>query len=77
MKEKCRETLEQAYLFLDGEGLTAEERHEIEVHLVECKPCYESYGLEREVTVLIHRLRGSDRCPETLRARITQIIRKS
>lgn len=75
MKEQCRHTLEQAYLFIDGEVLSAEERQEIEVHLIECKPCYERYGLDREVTVIIHRLRGSERCPEGLRTRITQIIR--
>ena len=77
MKEKCRETLEQAYLFLDQEGLSADERREIEVHLVECQPCYERYGLEREVTVIIQRIRGTDRCPETLRTRITEIIREA
>jgi mycothiol system anti-sigma-R factor len=77
MKEKCRHTLEQAYLFLDGEGLSVEERHEIEVHLVECKPCFERYGLDSEVTVIIQRLRGSARCPEGLRAKITEIIREA
>ena len=77
MKEKCRHTLEQAYLFLDGEALTVEERREIEVHLVECKPCYERYGLDREVTVIIQRLRGSNPCPDELRTKIVNLIREA
>jgi mycothiol system anti-sigma-R factor len=77
MKEKCRHTLEQAYLFLDGEVLSVEERREIEVHLDDCRPCFERVGLEREVTMIIHRLRGSDRCPDELRTRITEIIREA
>ena len=76
MKEKCRHTLEQAYLFLDGEVLSVEERREIEVHLVECKPCYDRYGLDREVTVIIHRLRGTDPCPDGLRTKIVNLIRE-
>ncbi len=47
MKEHCREILARAYLFLDGEGLSAEERVEIEVHLEECAPCLERYDLQR------------------------------
>lgn len=76
MKEKCRHTLEQAYLFLDGEVLSSEQRLEIQVHLEECAPCYERYGLDREVTVIIQRLRGSDRCPQELRDKIHDLIRK-
>ena len=77
MKEKCRHTLEQAYLFLDGEVLSDAERLEIKVHLEECQPCYERYGLDQEVTVIIHRLQGSQRCPESLREKVQNLIREA
>lgn len=76
MKERCRETLQRAYLFLDGEVLSEEERLEIQVHLEECEPCYERYGVDREVTFLIgRRLRGSNPCPEGLKTRIESLLR--
>jgi mycothiol system anti-sigma-R factor len=77
VREKCRHTLEQAYLFLDGEVLSAEERHEIQVHLEECAPCFERYGLDREVTLIIHRLRGSQPCPQSLREKVQNLIREA
>lgn len=74
MKERCRETLERAYLFLDGEVLDDHQRLEISHHLEECAPCFERYGVEREVAMLIARLRGSTRCPEELRTRVRALI---
>ena len=73
-KPKCRETLERAHLFLDGEILSIEERQEIEVHLEDCGPCYERIGLQREMTVLIARLRGTEPCPQSLKARILGLL---
>jgi mycothiol system anti-sigma-R factor len=70
MKEHCRETLERAYLFLDGEALSDAQRLQIEAHLEECGPCYERYGLQREVMRLVARSRGHEKCPEGLRTRI-------
>ena len=77
MKEKCRHTLEQAYLFLDGEVLSSEERLQIQVHLEECQPCFERYGLDREVTVIIQRLRGAEPCPGHLRTKVQNLIREA
>ncbi|MFN2594432.1 MAG: zf-HC2 domain-containing protein [Actinomycetota bacterium] len=74
MKYHCRETLARAYLYLDGEVLSEGERHEIWVHLEECKPCYDRVGLDREVTEVLARLRGTHRCPETLRSRLSQLL---
>jgi mycothiol system anti-sigma-R factor len=74
MKRVCRETLERAYLFLDGEVLNSHEREEIRAHLEECRPCYERYGLESEVTALVAGLRGYQRCPDELRSRITALF---
>ena len=74
MKERCREILERAYLFLDGEGLSQAERVEIETHLEECGPCFERYGVEGEVRALVSRLRGAQTCPEALKTRITSLL---
>lgn len=70
MKEGCRETLQRAYLFLDRECLGEAERREIEIHLEECRPCLERVGLDRELTMIVARLKDSHRCPGELKARI-------
>ena len=78
MSHRCKEVLERAYLFLDGEGLTEAQRVEIETHLEECGPCLEAYGVEREVvTVIIARLRGATPCPAQLKARIVVAIEQA
>jgi mycothiol system anti-sigma-R factor len=74
MKDYCRETLRQAYLYLDGELLSESERTIIRLHLEECHPCFERYGLEKEVTQMIARLHGCTRCPEGLRTRIHSLF---
>jgi mycothiol system anti-sigma-R factor len=75
MKEKCRETLAQVYLFLDGERLSEAERREIKRHLEECGPCDERYGVDHHVTLLVARLQGRARCPQSLKLRITTLLR--
>jgi mycothiol system anti-sigma-R factor len=75
MKETCRETLERAYLFLDNELLTAQERDDIRVHLEACAPCYERYGLEQQVAEVVARLKHANQCPEGLRRRINELLR--
>ena len=74
MKEYCRKTLQQAYLFLDGEILTESERTEIRIHLEECAPCYERYGVDEQVKALLARLKGNCRCPDDLRTKLTRLI---
>ena len=74
MKQRCREVLERAYLFLDGEMLSEAERVEIEVHLEECGPCLEQYGLEKEAVFVLNRLRGKTPCPDSLRSRISALL---
>jgi mycothiol system anti-sigma-R factor len=76
MKQRCRETLERVYLFLDGEGLTEAERIEIEVHLEDCPPCFERYGVEIEVKTIVARLRGANPCPDALRSRIAALLQQ-
>ncbi|MDQ4124849.1 MAG: mycothiol system anti-sigma-R factor [Actinomycetota bacterium] len=77
MKEVCRETLERAYLLIDGEPIAEEESRNIRAHLEECSPCYERYGLEIEVKSLISRLRGTQPCPEALKHRIAGLIEEA
>lgn len=74
MKERCRETLQRAYLFLDGEILSVTERHEIRRHLEDCAPCYERVGVEREVSAVVARLKGCHPCPDDLRDRIASLL---
>ncbi|MBA2725921.1 MAG: mycothiol system anti-sigma-R factor [Actinobacteria bacterium] len=73
MKQLCQETLERAYLLLDGEGSPAE-RAEIQQHLEACSPCYERYGLNAEVKSLIARLQGATPCPDGLRLKISEML---
>jgi mycothiol system anti-sigma-R factor len=77
MKEICRETLERAYLLIDGEPIAEEESRSIRAHLEECTPCYERYGIEVEVKSLISRLRGTNPCPEALKHRIAGLIEEA
>jgi mycothiol system anti-sigma-R factor len=74
MKERCRETLERAYLFLDGELLSVTERHEIRQHLEDCAPCLERVGLEDELHKIVSRLKGSQQCPDSLRVKIHSLL---
>ena len=77
MKETCREYLQRAYLFLDGEILSESERTEIRVHLEECSPCLERYGLEEELVTIIARLRHASPCPDRLKSRITSLLEQA
>ena len=74
MKERCREVLERAYLYIDGEVLSETERVEIKVHIEECAPCLERFGLEREMVFVLKRLQGKTQCPDSLKQRISQFL---
>ena len=77
MKERCREVLQRAYLFLDGEVLSEEERLHIQVHLDECAPCLEHYGFEREIVFVTARLKGKTECPQKLKAKIQSLLEEA
>jgi mycothiol system anti-sigma-R factor len=72
----CKETLEEAYLYLDGEMLSESRRLEIAHHLERCVPCLQRYGLEQEVILIVARLRGSTHCPNKLKVRIATLIQE-
>ncbi len=77
MKDVCKEYLARAYLFLDGEILSQAERTDIQVHLQECRPCLERYGLEQDLVVLMARLRGASPCPDGLKHRIASLLEQA
>ena len=77
MKEECREVLERTYLFLDGELLSVSERVEVEGHLKACQPCLERYGLEKEFSTLLARVRNREVCPDRLKHRIFTLLEQS
>ena len=74
LNEDCRVTLRRAYLFLDGEVLSEEERLEISGHLERCRPCLERYGLEKEVSTIVARLKGAEPCPENVRLSVNRLL---
>lgn len=74
MKERCREVLERAFLYLDEEILSEDERAQMQVHLDECAPCLEHVGLHREFVFVTARLRGQTQCPDRLRSRIQSLL---
>jgi len=77
VRESCKETLQRAYLFLDGEILSENERADIQVHLEECSPCLARYGLEEELVTVIARLRHAAPCPNALKTRIASLLEQA
>ena len=77
MKDECKQAIAQAYLYLDGEGLSEHERADIKQHLEDCAPCFERVGLDAEVTQLISRLKGASPCPREVKERITGLFESS
>ncbi len=78
MKPKCLEVMQRAYLFLDGEGLSVEERIEIEAHLEDCEPCLQRMGVERETILLIsQRLRHAAPCPDSLKQKVAALLEQA
>lgn len=73
-RHDCREVLDRAQLFMDGEVLEESERLEIREHLEACGPCFQRYGLEREVRIIISRLKGCAPCPRELRQKIESLF---
>jgi mycothiol system anti-sigma-R factor len=71
--EPCQEAIATLYYFLDGE-LTPDRREQIQRHLDECSPCFDVFGFEAELKVLIAR-KCRDEVPESLRRRVAEALR--
>ncbi|KUL53305.1 anti-sigma factor [Streptomyces sp. NRRL F-4489] len=68
-EKDCSEVLDHLYEYLDRE-MPAGECAEFQVHLDECSPCLEKYGLEQAVKKLVKRCCGHDDVPADLRSKV-------
>ncbi|AJT64500.1 mycothiol system anti-sigma-R factor [Streptomyces chattanoogensis] len=68
-EKDCSEVLDHLYEYLDRE-MPAGECAEFQVHLDECSPCLEKYGLEQAVKKLVKRCCGHDDVPTDLRSKV-------
>ncbi|MBH5336909.1 mycothiol system anti-sigma-R factor [Streptomyces pactum] len=65
----CSEVLDHLYEFLDHE-MPEGDCAKFEVHIDECSPCLEKYGLEQAVKKLVKRCCGHDDVPSDLRSKV-------
>ncbi|MBO8192595.1 mycothiol system anti-sigma-R factor [Streptomyces oryzae] len=65
----CSEVLDHLYEYLDRE-MPDSDCAKFKEHFDECSPCFEKYGLEREVKKLVKRCCGHDDVPSDLRAKV-------
>jgi mycothiol system anti-sigma-R factor len=65
----CDQVLADVYLYLDDET-DSDVRDRMKVHLHECAPCLQQFGLEQDMKSLIARTCGGDRAPQELHERI-------
>ena len=71
----CRQVLEEVFLYLDGENTLGDlDRDAVRVHLEECAPCLQEYGLEKALIKLVARCAGGDPAPEALRQQVLHRI---
>lgn len=68
-EKDCSEVLDHLYEYLDRE-MPAGECADFQVHLDECSPCLEKYGLEQAVKKLVKRCCGHDDVPSDLRSKV-------
>ncbi|WP_326688063.1 MULTISPECIES: mycothiol system anti-sigma-R factor [unclassified Streptomyces] len=69
----CSEVLDHLYEYLDRE-MPDSDCEKYKEHFDECSPCFEKYGLEREVKKLVKRCCGQDDVPTDLRAKVMSRI---
>jgi mycothiol system anti-sigma-R factor len=72
----CNEVLDAVYEYLDNEIPDPGRCAQIKLHLDECGPCLEKYGLEQIVKQLVHRSCGHDEVPPGLRGKVLARIRE-
>lgn len=69
----CGEILDHLYEYLDSE-MPDGDRAKFQLHMDECSPCLEKYGLEQAVKKLVKRCCGQDEVPTDLRAKVMERI---
>ncbi|MFF9477499.1 mycothiol system anti-sigma-R factor [Streptomyces sp. NPDC014733] len=67
--KECSEVLDHLYEYLDRE-MPEGECEKFQVHIDECSPCLEKYGLEQAVKKLVKRCCGHDDVPSDLRSKV-------
>ena len=69
IKAECAEVLAEVWALLDGE-CSAETQAKLRQHLEDCPPCFQYYGLEERLKMLISTKCRGERAPESLRERL-------
>jgi len=72
----CAQVIKEVWTLLDGE-CTAESREQLLQHLQRCPGCFEHYGIEERVKVLISTKCQEEKAPEGLSERIRLEIRRT
>jgi mycothiol system anti-sigma-R factor len=72
-REYCRDAIRDLYLYLDQE-LSSDQMAAVQIHLHECSPCFEAFGFEAELRMVIA-TRARDEAPEHLRERLLAMLR--
>ncbi|PPK98716.1 mycothiol system anti-sigma-R factor [Kineococcus xinjiangensis] len=68
-KQVCREVLDRAFEYIDGE-LGPLDCDKIRRHLLECAPCLREYDASEHLKALVRRSCACDAAPLELRAKI-------
>lgn len=69
IKDECAEVLAEVWTLLDGE-CSPEAQAKLRQHLEDCPPCFQYYGLEERLKLLISTKCRGDRAPDGLRERL-------
>lgn len=69
IKSECADVIAEVALLLDGE-CTPEKQAKLRKHLEDCPPCFQFYGLEERIKMLISTKCQGEKAPEGLRERL-------
>jgi anti-sigma factor (TIGR02949 family) len=72
----CAEVIAEVWTLLDGE-CTAENREKLRQHLEACPGCFQHYGIEERIKVLIASKCQGETAPQGLRERLKLEIRRT
>ena len=72
-KPVCREVLDRAFEYIDGE-LDSLDCDHIRQHLLDCEPCLDEYTRSEHLKALVRRSCACDSAPTELRAKILMRI---
>ena len=72
----CAEVIAEVWTLLDGE-CTPDTRQRLRKHLEACPGCFQHYGIEERIKVLIATKCQGEKAPEGLRERLRLEIRRT